>query len=58
MTDWHVPGMAVVVVKDDSVVFIKGFWTPEFVSFSLDPDGSVGELRFTEGEARFGRVKP
>ena len=34
------------------------FWTPEFVSFSLDPDGSVGELRFTEGDARFGRVKP
>ena len=34
------------------------FWTPEYVSFSLDPDGSVGELRFADGELRYGRVKP
>ncbi|MGE5803494.1 MAG: DUF3471 domain-containing protein, partial [Gemmatimonadota bacterium] len=33
------------------------FWTPEYVSFSLDPDGSVGELRFAEGELHYRRVK-
>src|SRR5438445_10495769 len=25
MTDWRVPGLAIVVVKDDYVVFIKGY---------------------------------
>ena len=29
MKDWRVPGMAVVVVKDDSVVFAKGFGVRE-----------------------------
>lgn len=25
MTDWHVPGLAIVVVKDDQIVFMKGY---------------------------------
>jgi CubicO group peptidase (beta-lactamase class C family) len=29
MTDWRVPGLAMVVVKDDSVVFIKGYGVRE-----------------------------
>jgi len=29
MTDWRVPGLAIVVVKDDSVVFIKGYGVRE-----------------------------
>lgn len=29
MTDWQVPGLAIVIVKDDSVVFIKGFGVRE-----------------------------
>jgi len=33
------------------------FWTPEYVLFSLDPDGSVGELRFADGELRYRRAK-
>jgi CubicO group peptidase (beta-lactamase class C family) len=27
MRDWHVPGMAIAVVKDDSVVYMRGFGT-------------------------------
>jgi len=30
MTDWRVPGLAIVVVKDDSVLFIKGYGVREF----------------------------
>ena len=33
------------------------FWTPEYVSFSLDPDGSVGELRFADGALHYRRVR-
>ncbi|HKC37988.1 MAG TPA: serine hydrolase domain-containing protein, partial [Gemmatimonadales bacterium] len=29
ITDWRVPGLAIVVVKDDSVVFIKGYGVRE-----------------------------
>src|SRR3989454_1829899 len=29
MKDWRVPGLAIVVVKDDSVVFIKGYGVRE-----------------------------
>src|SRR5689334_22016345 len=29
MKDWQVPGMAIVVVKDDSVVFMKGYGVRE-----------------------------
>src|SRR2546422_4347 len=29
MKDWRVPGLAMVVVKDDSVVFIKGYGVRE-----------------------------
>src|SRR5467141_1596626 len=29
MTDWRVPGLAIVVVKDDAVVFIKGYGVRE-----------------------------
>lgn len=29
MTDWRVPGLAIVVVKDDSVLFIKGYGVRE-----------------------------
>src|SRR6185436_8292812 len=29
MADWRVPGMAIVVVKDDSVVFINGYGVRE-----------------------------
>ena len=29
MTDWRVPGLAIVIVKDDSVVFIKGYGVRE-----------------------------
>src|SRR5258706_12304088 len=29
VTDWRVPGLAIVVVKDDSVVFIKGYGVRE-----------------------------
>src|SRR5258705_13588608 len=29
ITDWGVPGLAIVVVKDDSVVFIKGYGVRE-----------------------------
>src|SRR6266849_3459258 len=29
MADWRVPGLAIVVVKDDSVVFIKGYGVRE-----------------------------
>lgn len=29
LRDWRVPGLAIVVVKDDSVVFIKGYGTRE-----------------------------
>jgi CubicO group peptidase (beta-lactamase class C family) len=29
MTDWRVPGLAIAVVKDDSVVFIKGYGVRE-----------------------------
>jgi len=31
------------------VVWSDPFWDPSYVSFSLDPDGSVGELRFVDG---------
>jgi CubicO group peptidase (beta-lactamase class C family) len=29
MTDWHQPGMAIAIVKDDKVVFAKGYGTRE-----------------------------
>src|SRR3977135_53293 len=29
ITDWRVPGLAIVIVKDDSVVFIKGYGVRE-----------------------------
>src|SRR6266850_7985054 len=29
MTDWRVPGLAIVIVKDDSVLFIKGYGVRE-----------------------------
>ena len=29
MADWRVPGLAIVIVKDDSVVFIKGYGVRE-----------------------------
>ena len=31
------------------VVWSDPFWDPSYVSFSIDPDGSVGELRFVDG---------
>jgi hypothetical protein len=33
------------------------FWDALYVSFSLDPDGTVGELRFVDGEQVYRRVK-
>ena len=31
------------------VVWSDPFWDPSYVSFSIDPDGAVGELRFVDG---------
>ncbi|HXE83706.1 MAG TPA: serine hydrolase domain-containing protein, partial [Gemmatimonadales bacterium] len=42
MKDWRVPGMAVVVVKDDSVVFAKGFGVRELGK----PDAVTVHTRF------------
>ncbi len=33
------------------------FWDPVYVSFAIDPDGTVGELRLVDGEQRYRRVK-
>jgi CubicO group peptidase (beta-lactamase class C family) len=33
------------------------FWDPTYVSFSLDPDGSVGELRVVSSDQVYRRVK-
>ena len=32
------------------------FWDPAYVSFAIDPDGTVGELRFVDGGS-YRRVK-
>ena len=42
MTDWRVPGLAIVVVKDDSVVFIKGYGVRELGK----PDPETVHTRF------------
>jgi hypothetical protein len=33
------------------------FWDPAYVSFTIDPDGTVGELRVADSEQRYRRVK-
>jgi CubicO group peptidase (beta-lactamase class C family) len=42
VTDWRVPGLAIVVVKDDSVVFIKGYGVRELGK----PDRVTEHTRF------------
>jgi len=33
------------------------FWETEYLAFTLDPDGTVGELRVVDGEPRYRRVR-
>ncbi|PYO86409.1 MAG: serine hydrolase, partial [Gemmatimonadetes bacterium] len=33
------------------------FWDPTYVTFGIDPDGSVGEVRVVEGDQVYRRVK-
>jgi CubicO group peptidase (beta-lactamase class C family) len=38
------------------VIWPDPFWDPSYVSFAIDPDGTVGELRFVDG-ASYRRVR-
>ena len=39
------------------IIWPDPFWDPSFVAFSIDPDGSVGEVRVVDGEVVYRRVK-
>jgi CubicO group peptidase (beta-lactamase class C family) len=39
LTDWRVPGMAIAIVKDDRIIFAKGYGVRKLGEATPDPRG-------------------